>query len=128
MLKGKALILMLFTSLISWSFECLSFYIILNSLGLNVSIVWASFVYAFGTIIGSMTMLPGGVGVTDGSFVFLIAQKGFSKDVAIASTFIIRAVTLWFAVAVGAVYIFVFRKWFSNLYSDYKFLSLDNDE
>jgi glycosyltransferase 2 family protein len=128
MLKGKALFFMLFTSLISWSFECLSFYIILKSLGLNISIMWASFVYAFGTIIGSLTMLPGGVGVTDGSFVFLIVQKGFSKDVAIASTFIIRAVTLWFAVATGAIFVFFNRKWFSNLYFDYKVLSLDNDE
>ena len=128
MLKGKPLFFMIFTSLVSWSFECLSFYIILKSLGLNISFVWASFVYGFGTIIGSITMLPGGVGITDGSFVFLIVQKGFTRETAIASTFIIRSVTLWFAVAVGAVFVFIYRKWFFNLYSGYKFLSLDNDE
>ncbi|MFZ0455797.1 MAG: lysylphosphatidylglycerol synthase transmembrane domain-containing protein [Ignavibacteriaceae bacterium] len=128
MLKGKSLFFMLFISLISWSFECLSFYIILKSSGLAISVLWAGFVYAFGTIIGSLTMLPGGVGVTDGSFVFLIVQKGFSKDAAIASTFIIRAVTLWFAVAVGAVFIFFYKNWFSDLYTGDNILSLDNDE
>ena len=120
MLKGKALFFMLFTSIISWSFECLSFYIILKSLGLSISVMWAAFVYAFGTIIGSLTMLPGGVGVTDGSFVFFIVQEGFSKDIAVASTFIIRIVTLWFAVAVGALFIFFYRKWFSNFNFVYK--------
>ena len=128
MLKGKSLFFMLLTSIASWSFECLSFYIILKTFGLSISVVWAGFVYAFGTIIGSLTMLPGGVGITDGSFVFLIVQKGFSKDAAIASTFIIRVVTLWFAVGVGAVFIFFYRNWFSNLYADYNILSLDNDE
>ena len=128
MLKGKSLFFMLFISLISWSFECLSFYIILNSLGIAISVVWAGFVYAFGTIIGSLTMLPGGVGVTDGSFVFLIVQKGFSKDAAVASTFIIRAVTLWFAVAVGAIFLFFYKSWFSDLYTDDNILNLDNNE
>jgi uncharacterized membrane protein YbhN (UPF0104 family) len=90
--------------------------------------MWAGFVYAFGTIIGSLTMLPGGVGVTDGSFVFLIVQKGFSKDSAVASTFIIRAVTLWFAVGVGALFIFFYKSWFSDLYTGYNILSLDDDE
>ncbi len=120
MLKGKSLFFMVFTSLISWSFECLSFYIILKSLSAEISLVWASFAYAFGTIIGSLTMLPGGVGVTDGSFVFLIVQKGFSKNTAVASTFIIRAVTLWFAVAVGAAFVFINRKWFSGFNFKYK--------
>ncbi|MFW9928744.1 MAG: YbhN family protein [Candidatus Thorarchaeota archaeon] len=128
MLKGKSLFFMLFISIVSWSFECLSFYIILISLGLTISVMWAAFVYAFGTIIGSLTMLPGGVGVTDGSFVFLIVQKGFSKNVAVASTFIIRAVTLWFAVGVGAIFIFFYKSWFSNLYNGYTTLSMDNDE
>ncbi|MEJ2618121.1 MAG: lysylphosphatidylglycerol synthase domain-containing protein, partial [Ignavibacteriaceae bacterium] len=95
---------------------------------ITVSVMWAGFVYAFGTIIGSLTMLPGGVGVTDGSFVFLIVQKGFSKDAAIASTFIIRSVTLWFAVAVGAIFIFLYKSWFSDLYNGDNILSLDNDE
>ena len=128
MLKGNSLFFMLLTSIISWTFECLSFYIILRSLGLDITIMWASFAYAFGTIIGSLTMLPGGVGVTDSSFVFLIVQKGFSKDTAIASTFIIRGVTLWFAVAVGAIFVFFNRKWFANLYTGYKILSLNEDE
>jgi glycosyltransferase 2 family protein len=119
LLKGKSLFYMLFISIISWLFECLSFYIILRSVSIDVSLGWATFAYAFGTIIGSMTMLPGGVGITDSSFIFLIVQKGFPKNEAIAATFIIRAVTLWFAVGVGAAFVFFYRKWFRNLNYDY---------
>lgn len=115
MLKFHRLIYMIFISIIAWAFECFSFYIILNSFELNIPVFWASFVYAFGTIIGSITMLPGGVGVTDGSFIFLIMERGISEDIAISATFIIRAVTLWFAVGVGALFILYYRKWFSNL-------------
>lgn len=118
MLKGKAFFYMIIVSLISWGFECLSFYIILSELKINVSFFWASFAYAFGMIAGSITMLPGGIGVTDGSFIYLIAEKGFGKDSAIAAAFIIRAVTLWFAVAVGAISILYYKKIFNNFEFD----------
>lgn len=115
MLKGKPLFYMLILSTLSWGIECSSFYIVLANLKINISFFSGVFIYAFGMIMGSITMLPGGVGITDGSIIFLIAQEGFGKNSAIAAAFIIRAVTLWFAVALGTFSIFYYKNLLNNL-------------
>jgi uncharacterized protein (TIRG00374 family) len=89
---------MFLLSFVSWFFECFGFYLILENFDNSISLFWSSFAYAFSTILGSITMLPGGLGVTDGSLAFLLVQKGFSADISVTATFIIRVVTLWFAV------------------------------
>lgn len=114
MLKGKPLFYMLIISTVSWIIECFSFYVVLSNLEINMSFFPAVFIYALGMIMGSITMLPAGVGVTDGSIIFLLAEEGFSKNSAIAAAFIIRVVTLWFAVALGAFSIFYYNKLLNN--------------
>jgi uncharacterized protein (TIRG00374 family) len=115
LLRPAPLFYMTMLSLVSWSFECLGYYIILLNLNIEVSFLWAAFGYGFATIIGAISMLPGGLGVTEGSLTFLIIQKGFSKDLAVASTFIIRVVTLWFAVLVGIISVTIYQNRFGKI-------------
>jgi uncharacterized protein (TIRG00374 family) len=106
---------MIALSLVSWFFECLGFYLILENFNLDFTLFWASFTYAFSTIIGSITMLPGGLGVTDGSITYLLLLGDVQESIAVAATFIVRAVTLWFAVLVGIVSLFHYRRHFGNI-------------
>lgn len=115
LLQPKPLISMTILSLLSWSFECLGYYIVLINFNLNVSYLWASFSYAFATIVGAISMLPGGLGLTEGSLTYMLIQKSSSKEVAVASTFIIRAVTLWFAVLVGIVSVGLYQRRFGKI-------------
>ena len=115
MLRGKPLILMLLLSTVAWFFECLGYHLILINFGVNLGLLWASFAYAFSTIVGAITMLPGGLGATKGSLAFLVIQKGFSKEIGVASTFIIRVVTLWFAVLVGIVSVSLYQFKFGKI-------------
>jgi len=115
MLRGKPLILMLLLSAVAWFFECLGYHLILINFDINLGLLWASFSYAFSTIVGAITMMPGGLGATEGSLAFLVIQKGFSKELAVASTFIIRVVTLWFAVLVGIVSISFYQLRFGRI-------------
>ena len=106
---------MILLSLVSWSFECLSYHIILINLNINVSLLWAAFSYGFSTIVGAISMLPAGLGITEGSLTFLLIQKNFPKDLAVASTFIIRVVTLWFAMLVGIISVTVYQNRFGKI-------------
>lgn len=115
LLRPRPLFYMILLSLVSWSFECLGYYIILVNLNIEVSFLWAAFGYGFATIIGAISMLPGGLGATEGSLTFLIIQKGYSKDLAVASTFLIRVVTLWFAVLVGVVSVTAYQNRFGKI-------------
>jgi uncharacterized protein (TIRG00374 family) len=120
LLRPKSLLLMTLLSFVSWGFECLGYYIILVNFNIEIPIMflWASFSYSFATIIGAVTFLPGGLGVTDGSLTFFIVDKNYPIDVAVASTFIIRVVTLWFAVLVGIISVTFYQKRFGKLTFD----------
>jgi uncharacterized protein (TIRG00374 family) len=106
---------MIGVSLISWFFECLGFYLILFNFNTDVSVLWSTFIYSFSTIAGSITMLPAGLGVTEGSLTLLLVEGGFAKNIAVASTFIVRVVTLWFALIVGIISISLYQKRFGKI-------------
>lgn len=118
MLKPVPLLAMTFLSIISWLAECLGYYIILVNFDVGISFLWASFSYAFATIAGAISMLPGGLGVTEGSLTFMLIRNGQTKELAVASTFIIRAVTLWFAVLVGIISVSFYQKRFGIISGD----------
>jgi uncharacterized protein (TIRG00374 family) len=115
MVRFKELMVTLFLSIIAWFFECLGFYIVINSFGIenivHINIFVATFIYGFATIAGAITMLPGGLGATDASIAFLLVTlQGIAENVAVAATLIIRVATLWFAVIVGIVSILFYQK------------------
>jgi len=101
--------------LISWGFECLGYYLILINFDADFGLFWASFSYSFSTIVGAISMLPGGLGLTEGSLTYLLMEKGISADISVATTFIVRAVTLWFAVLVGIVSLSFYQKRFGKI-------------
>jgi len=118
LLKLKPLFLMTLLSLVSWGFECWGYYIVLVNFNVDFGILWASFSYSFSTIVGAISMLPGGLGLTEGSLTFLLVQKKVPVDISVATTFIIRVVTLWFAVLVGIVSLTLYQKRFGKLKID----------
>ena len=90
-------------SVVSWFFECLAFTLVLHGLGVSASLRAATFLYAFASLAGAVSMLPGGLGVAEGSLTALLVALGTALPDAAAATLLIRAATLWLAVAVGAV-------------------------
>jgi len=109
-------------SIVSWGFECFGYYIILTKFDLQIDVLWAFFSYSFATIVGALSMLPGGLGVTEGSITLMLVQKGLSEHSAFAATFIIRAVTLWFAVLVGAISVLFYQKRFGKIIIESKYI------
>jgi uncharacterized protein (TIRG00374 family) len=110
LLKIKPLYEMTLLSVVAWSLECFAFYIILVNFSLNVSIPWSLFIYAFATIVGSITLLPAGLGVTDGSLTYFIYKIASKMDIAVAATLVTRLATLWFAVAIGIFSLWLYKK------------------
>jgi uncharacterized protein (TIRG00374 family) len=115
LLRPLPLFKMILLSLFAWFFECLSYYIILKNFNVNVDLFWASFSYGLSTMIGAVSMIPGGLGFTEGSMTFLLVQKHYSKNIAVASTILIRIVTLWFAVLIGIVSLSIYQSKHSKL-------------
>jgi uncharacterized protein (TIRG00374 family) len=106
----KNLIVATVISVISWGFECLAMYFVLDGFGLDSSVLLSTFVFSFSSLVGAVSMIPGGLLVTEGSFAGLLVLSGIAKGIAASATMIIRFCTLWFGVVVGLITLFLIRK------------------
>ena len=87
----------------AWSLEALAFYWILQDMGLEVALGGAAFIYAISMLAGALSFMPGGLGSAEAVMVGLLVSGGTALGSAVAATVLLRLVTLWFAVGVGAV-------------------------
>jgi len=87
---------------LAWFAECAGFAFVLRGFAIDLSMAFATFVYASSTLVGALVLLPGGLGGTEGSMVAMLLAAGVAKEIAIAATFLVRIATLWFAVLLGA--------------------------
>lgn len=104
-----SLFVTIFLSMLSWFLECLSLWFILLSLGYPISIAAATFIFSFGTVAGAISMLPGGLGVSDGTILFLLVRE-MPQQIAGTATIMVRMLTLWLGVFVGFISLYIYRK------------------
>ena len=106
LLTWRRLVLAVGVGMLSWGGECLALYVILLGLGAQPSLELlnqSTFALAAGSLVGSASLLPGGIGAAEGTVAAvldLVARQ--PRDVAAAATLLIRVCTLWFGVALGA--------------------------
>lgn len=90
-------------SIFAWLFEFFCFYIILSNFINDISVFKLVTLYSLAILFGSISMLPGGLGATEGSLTFLLFQNGILKNDAVAVTVLIRFFTLWLSVFIGVL-------------------------
>jgi len=94
----------------AWFFECLAFQMVFKGLGWEISLIKATFIYAFSTLAGALSMLPGGIGAAEGSMTSLLLLIQVPKALATTATIIIRICTIWFAVLLGYGFLKIYQK------------------
>jgi uncharacterized protein (TIRG00374 family) len=90
-------------SIFSWGLECIGMWLVLRGFGADVELLVAAFVFAVSSILGALSLLPGGLGVTEGSMTGLLLVFEVNRATAAGSTLIIRAATLWFIAGAALV-------------------------
>ncbi|RON63712.1 hypothetical protein BK671_21120 [Pseudomonas fluorescens] len=108
--KIDVLVLTTLFAIISWGAEAVAFYWILTWMGADVSLQFATFVYALAMLAGAISFMPGGLGGAEAVMVTLLIWSGMHNADAVAATVLIRLATLWFAVAVGSVCLSIAKK------------------
>jgi HAD superfamily phosphoserine phosphatase-like hydrolase len=87
---------------LAWSLEGVSLWLLLQGMGVKaVGIGGATIAHTAAGLIGTLTLLPGGLGSTEVGTVGLLALQGVSVSSATPVTLLIRLMTLWFATALG---------------------------
>ncbi len=107
LLSWSRLALAVGLGVLSWGGECLALYLILLGLGAVPSLELlnqATFALATASLVGSASLLPGGLGAAEGTVAAVLqVVAGQPRDVSVAATLLIRACTLWFGVTLGAL-------------------------
>ncbi len=97
----KLAISTLVLAVIGWAAECFALYLTLHALGAQVGLFFCVLVFTAGMLVGALTLVPGGLGGTEGTMLALLAIAGVPMSIAIPATVVSRVTTLWFAVGLG---------------------------
>ena len=101
-------------AVVAWALETLGLWVIVRGFpGCGISLPASAFTYATSTIAGALAMMPGGLGVTEAGMTGMLQALGgaeITPAVATAATILVRIATLWWAVAVGAAALALFRR------------------
>jgi len=91
-------------SLSYWIIISFSVYLVLLAFEINtVSFIQTLSIYTSSVIIGVVSLIPGGIGVTEGSLVGLFTFEGIDISLALVLSVIIRLTTLWYSVSIGFI-------------------------
>jgi uncharacterized protein (TIRG00374 family) len=118
LLEWRLLVSSTLLSIISWFFECIALVYVLQGLGIAPSwliLQQSTFIFAASTLFGLVSLIPGGLGVSEASSTgLLVWMIPMSQAAATAATLVIRFGTLWFGVALGMVTL----GWFNRRYPE----------
>jgi uncharacterized protein (TIRG00374 family) len=90
-------------ALIAWTMEGSALYILVTRIfDFPISFTFALGVFGLSTLVGALSMIPGGIGGAEAVIVLLLARAGATTITGSAIAFIFRLCTLWLFSAIGA--------------------------
>lgn len=90
----------------AWAAQGLAVWLVCSNSGIDISIATASGFYALAMVGGALSMLPAGLGGMEAILSGLLVAHGAQLGVAVSITVLVRLLTLWLAVGIGAVALF----------------------
>jgi glycosyltransferase 2 family protein len=104
----RSLLMAVTLGVMSWFGEALALVVILGGLGVPVNgplVLQATGAMAVATLVGTLSFLPGGLGLAEGGLVGLLMflVPGIVLAQAAAATLLFRLVTFWFGVSLGVL-------------------------
>ena len=103
LMRSKPLYIGLSIGVVAWGAEGIGLWVILDRLGVEISVMMAVGIYSAAILTGAATFLPGGLGTAEAVMILLLGLSGADASTAVAATLICRLGTLWFVVALGVV-------------------------
>ncbi len=110
LMNPKNMVSMSFLSAFAWFFECLALFLVIIGFGQSLSLILSTFVFSFASLVGAVSMIPGGLGVAEATISGMLQYFGLTSVDSIGVAIIIRFGTLWYGAVLGFLVYFVFRK------------------
>ena len=91
-------------SILYWIIISVAVHFILLSFGIeSISILKTISIYSSSVIIGAISFIPGGLGITEGSLIGLFSLEGIDISLALVLGVMIRILTMWYSVSIGFI-------------------------
>ena len=91
-------------SVLYWIIISVAVHFILLSFGIeSISILKTISIYSSSVIIGAISFIPGGLGITEGSLIGLFSLEGIDISLALVLSVMIRILTMWYSVSIGFI-------------------------
>lgn len=110
LMNPKNMTLMSFLSAFAWFFECLALFLVIVGFGQSLSLILSTFVFSFASLVGAVSMIPGGLGIAEATISGMLQYFGLTSVDSIGVAIIIRFGTLWYGAILGFLVYFIFRK------------------
>lgn len=88
-------------SLVIWSIDAFGVYLAFLSFNLDISFIQSIQYYLTSLVYGTISFLPGGVGLTEGSLITQLMTNGLDFSFASSITVFVRLTSIWFATILG---------------------------
>ena len=100
----KVAIRSIFLSITYWFIVSIAVYYTLLAFGLDIlNYLMVLSIFTTSTVLGAITFIPGGIGVTEGTIAGLFVLEGIHMSTALVLSVMIRIVTLWYNVGIGFI-------------------------
>ena len=88
---------------VSWGIQGLAFYMVVRHMGMELGFMESMFIFAFPTVLGIISQLPGGIGAEEGGMLALLLLAGQESGLSVAAILLFRILTLWFGLVMGII-------------------------
>jgi len=92
-------------AIVAWACEAFAFHLILGGFGLNLPLLTSFSVYGVSTVIGALSLLPGGVGGVEAAMLLLLSALGVGPAATVAPIVLTRFSTLWLISLLGFAFL-----------------------
>ena len=99
--SGKIMTKTLGLSFFVWMTDAIMIYFIFMGFNLNFDIIFSTFSMYSSLLLGVLTMVPAGIGVTEVSFVEILRGEGVATATSTSLIILFRLVTVWFLTVLG---------------------------
>jgi len=90
-------------SIVSWILDALAVYVAFLAFDQQFGILQTLQIYYTSIAYGALSLVPGGVGITEGTLIGLLLSEGLTISVATALVLFVTLVTIWFATILGFI-------------------------
>lgn len=90
-------------SLAGWILESMGVFLIFQGFGVDLNFETVTLIFLISSLIGAVSMLPGGLGLTEGGMIGLLLLQGIDYTEAFSVVLLVRIVTLWYSVILGLI-------------------------